>query len=96
MKRKTIVLELVVAVLLVSAGCSEAAPSQGTTRYPAAQRQAFLEGCASESPMATCECMLDQLEQTVPLADLLTLEAAGSEAVFKDDRVIAAVLACVD
>jgi alcohol dehydrogenase YqhD (iron-dependent ADH family) len=40
--------------------------------------------------------MLDQLEQTVPLADLLTLEAAGSEAVFKDDRVIAAVMACVN
>ena len=46
--------------------------------------------------MATCECMLDQLEQTVPLEDLLTLEAAGSEAVFKDDRVIAAVMACVN
>jgi hypothetical protein len=96
MKNKRVTTLLAVAMSLTTIGCSEAAPSQGTTRYPAAQRQAFLEGCASESPMATCECMLDQLEQTVPLADLLTLEAAGSEAVFKDDRVIAAVLACVD
>jgi hypothetical protein len=40
--------------------------------------------------------MLNKLEGSMPLTDFLDLESAGTDAVLKDDRVIAAVLACVN
>jgi predicted FMN-binding regulatory protein PaiB len=40
--------------------------------------------------------MLDELEANVPFSDFAALEAAGTDAVLKDDRVMAAVLACVN
>ena len=96
MKRRTTVLQLVLAVLLVSAGCSEPAASVEPIGYPASVRDAFVKGCAAESTLATCECMLNKLEGSMPLTDFLDLESAGTDAVLKDDRVIAAVLACVN
>jgi hypothetical protein len=39
--------------------------------------------------------MLNQIEQTIPLDELLELQALG-DAVLEDDRVIAAVTACVN
>jgi hypothetical protein len=39
--------------------------------------------------------MLAQLEQSIPLAELIELQSLG-DALLKDDRVIAAVTACVN
>jgi|694.fasta_scaffold114138_3 hypothetical protein len=95
MKNKRITTLLAVAMSLTAIGCAEAAPSQAVNRYPEAERQSFLEGCSGETALATCECMLNQIEQTIPLDELLELQALG-DAVLEDDRVIAAVTACVN
>ena len=95
MKNKRVTTLLALSMSLTAIGCSEAAPSQAVNRYPEAERQSFLEGCSDGTSLATCECMLDQIEQTIPLAELLELQALG-DAVLKDDRVIAAVTACVN
>jgi hypothetical protein len=96
MKPRKYVLQLVVAALFVIAGCNAPVASVAPTGYPADVRANFLQACSSESPMATCECMLNELEANVSFSDFEALEAAGTDALLKDDRVMAAVLACVD
>jgi hypothetical protein len=39
--------------------------------------------------------MLDQLEQSIPLAELIELQSLG-DALLNDERVIAAVTACIE
>lgn len=95
MANKRITMLLAVAMSLTAIGCSDTAPSQAVNRYPEAQRQDFLKGCSDGTALATCECMLNEIEQTIPLAELLELQLLG-DAVLKDDRVIAAVTACVN
>jgi len=95
MKHRTVTTLLAVALSITAIGCSEAAPSQGTNRYPEEERQSFLEGCSDGTPLATCECMLDQLEQSIPLAELIELQSLG-DALLNDERVIAAVTACIE
>jgi hypothetical protein len=96
MKERKHALQLVVTVLFIVAGCNAPVASLAPTGYPADVRANFLQACSSESPMATCECMLDELEANVSFVDFAALEAAGTDALLKDDRVIAAVMACVD
>jgi hypothetical protein len=96
MKPRKYVLQLVVAALFVVAGCNASVASVAPIGYPADVRANFLQACSSESPLATCECMLDELEANVSFSDFAALEAAGTDAVLKDDRVMAAVLACVN
>jgi hypothetical protein len=40
--------------------------------------------------------MLDELEANMSFSDFTALEAAGTDALLKDDRLIAAVVACVN
>ena len=96
MKPRKYVLQLVVAALFVVAGCNAPVASVAPIGYPADVRANFLQACLSESPLATCECMLDELEANVSFSDFAALEAAGTDALLKDDRVIAAVMACVN
>lgn len=96
MKPKRYALQLVVAALLLVAGCNAPVASVAPIGYPADVRANFLQACSSESPLATCECMLDELEANVSFVDFAALEAAGTDALLKDDRVIAAVMACVN
>jgi hypothetical protein len=95
MKNKRVTTLLALALSITAIGCTEAAPSQAVNRYPEAERQDFLEGCSDGTPLSTCECMLAQLEQSIPLAELIELQSLG-DALLKDDRVIAAVTACVN
>ena len=95
MTNKSVATLLSLMLSIVAVGCSESAPAPETGRYPEAERQSFLNGCADGTSLATCECMLAKIEQTIPLAELLELQALG-DAVLKDDRVIAAVTACVN
>ena len=96
MKPRKYALQLVVAALLVVAGCNAPVASVAPVGYPADVRANFLEACSSESPMATCECMLNEFEANVSFSDFEALEAAGTDALLQDDRVMAAVLACVN
>ena len=96
MKPRKYALQLVLAALFVVAGCNAPVASVAPIGYPADVRANFLQACSSESPMSTCECMLDELEANVSFSDFTALEAAGTDALLKDDRVLAAVLACVN
>ena len=95
MKHRSSTTLLALALSITAIGCGDAAMSQAANRYPEAERQDFLEGCSDGTPLSTCECMLVQLEQSIPLAELIELQASG-DALLKDDRVIAAVTACVN
>lgn len=83
-------------MLGVAAGCGGSVASMTPLGYPADVRANFLEACSSESPMSTCECMLNELEENVSFADFAALEAEGTDALLQDDRVMAAVLACIN
>jgi hypothetical protein len=96
MRERKHALQLVVTVLFIVAGCNAPVASLAPTGYPADVRANFLQACSSESPRATCECMLNELEANVSFSDFAALEAAGTDALLKDDRVIAAVMACVN
>jgi len=96
MKERKHALQLVVTVLFIVAGCNAPVASVAPIGYPADVRANFLQACSSESPLATCECMLNELEANVSFVDFAALEAAGTDALLKDDRVIAAVVSCVN
>ena len=96
MNTRKYVLQLAVAALFVVAGCNAPVASVAPIGYPAAVRANFLQACSANSPIATCECMLDELEANMSFSDFTALEAAGTDALLKDDRLIAAVVACVN
>ena len=68
--------------------------------YPEEVRTNFLRACeaAEGSTPEGCECVLDELEATVPLDEFVELdrEATQSGAPLKDERVKAALDACTE
>lgn len=96
MKNLRATITLGIALVTTAGGCNQAAPSMEVGGYPEGVRANFLKSCSADSPIGTCQCILEQLELTLPISDLLKLETSGNQAVLKDDRVIAAVVACIE